>query len=103
MRISSNGVRRGNMGTHHPGKEQASSRTNKDVREKTKFTDVIEQIRRRKWTRAGQGTPAGHEVTDGHCVSPPENTKKGKYLEQDRRDVGETNWTTTGRVPSGRG
>ncbi len=30
MRTSSNDIRRGNMGTHHPSKEQASSRTNKD-------------------------------------------------------------------------
>ena len=46
MRTSSNGIWRGNMGTHHPSKEQASSRTNKDgkeyvVIEKTKVTDVI--------------------------------------------------------------
>ena len=66
MHTSSNEIRLGNMGTHHPSKEQASSRTNKDereyipeqktnirVREKTKFIDMIEQIRRRKWTWAG--------------------------------------------------
>ena len=30
---SCNEIRRGNMGTHHPGKEQTSSRTNKDGNE----------------------------------------------------------------------
>ena len=30
MRTSSNEIRRGNMGTHQPSKEQASSRTNID-------------------------------------------------------------------------
>ena len=30
VRTSSNDIRRGNMGIHHPSKEQASSRTNKD-------------------------------------------------------------------------
>ena len=51
----------------------------------------------------GQGTSAGYEITDGHCVSPPGKTTKEKDLAEDRRDVGETNYTTTGRVPSGRG
>ena len=36
MLISSNDMRRGNMGTHQPSKEQASSRTNKDVKEYVK-------------------------------------------------------------------
>ena len=31
-------------------------------------------------------------------MSPPGNTANGTDLEEDRRDVGETNWTTTGRV-----
>ena len=67
MRIFSNDIRRGNMDTHHPCKEQASSRINKDgkeyikhhrktnicVREKTNVTDVIAQVRRLKWTWAG--------------------------------------------------
>ena len=69
MHTSTNDILHGNMGTHHPSKEQASSRTNKDgkeyvkhhiqgqnkiwVREKTKVTDVIEKARRRKWTWAG--------------------------------------------------
>ena len=67
MRTSSNNIRCENMSTHHPSKEQASSRTNKDekeyikhhiprrktniwVREKTKVTEVIEHVRRRRWT-----------------------------------------------------
>ena len=33
MHTSSNDIQRGNMGTHHPSKEQASSRTNKDGKE----------------------------------------------------------------------
>ena len=65
MRTSSNGIWRGNMDTHQPGKEQASSRakmetnvthldrkTNIWAREKTNITDVIEQVKRRKWTWA---------------------------------------------------
>ena len=67
------------------------------VRVKTQVTTVMEQVRRRKWT--WQGSSAGYEITDGHFVSPPGNPTKGKDLEED----GETNWTTTGRVPSGRG
>ena len=39
----------------------------------------------------GQGTSAGYGITDGNCVSPPGNPTKGKDLEEDRRDVGETN------------
>ena len=74
--------------------------TNIWVREKTEVTDVIEQVRR--GSRPGQGTSAGYEITNGHCVSPPGNPMKGKDLEENRRDVGETNWTTTERVPSGR-
>ena len=71
MRTSSNNIRRGHMSTHHPSKDQASSRTykygkeyvkhhipgqktNTWVRKKTKLTDVIEKVRRRKWTWAGQ-------------------------------------------------
>ena len=44
-----------------------------------------------------------YKITDGHCVSPPGNPMKGKDLEEDRRDGRETNYTTTGRVLSGRG
>ena len=39
----------------------------------------------------GQGTSAGYEITDGPCVSPAGNTTKGKDLEEDRRNGGETN------------
>ena len=38
-----------------------------------------------------QGTSAGYEIIDGHCVSPSGNRMKGKDREEDRRDVGETN------------
>ena len=58
------------MDTNQPGKEQASSRANKDgkkyvkynipgqktniwVREKIKVTDMIENVRKRTWTWAG--------------------------------------------------
>ena len=41
--------------------------------------------------RPGQGTSAGYEMTDGHCISPLGNPTKGKDLGEDRRDVGETN------------
>ena len=95
MRTSSNDIRRGNMGTHHPSKEQASSRTNKDEKEYVKY-HITGQISR-------QGTSTGYEITDGHHVLRPGNPTKEKDLEEDRRDVGETNETTTERVPSGRG
>ena len=36
MRTSNNDTRRGNMGTHQPSKEQASSRTNIDGKEYVK-------------------------------------------------------------------
>ena len=36
MRTSSNDIRRGNKGTHHPGKEQVNNRTNKDGKEYVK-------------------------------------------------------------------
>ena len=36
MRIFSNDIRRGNMDTHYPSKEQASSRANKDRKENVK-------------------------------------------------------------------
>jgi len=38
----------------------------------------------------GQGTSAGYEITDRHCVAPPGNPTKGRSLEEDRRDVVET-------------
>ena len=40
-------------------------KTNVWVREKTKVTDVIEQVRRRKWTWHSTKS----HITDGHCVS----------------------------------
>ena len=69
MRTSSKDIRRENIGTHHQSKAQASSRKLKDrkeyinityqdrqtniwVREKAKVTDVIEHVRKRKWTWA---------------------------------------------------
>ena len=36
MGTSSNDIRRGNIETHHPSKEQASNRTNKDRKEYVK-------------------------------------------------------------------
>ena len=56
------------------------------VREKTKVTDKSED-----GSGPGQGTSAGYKITDGHCVSPLGNHTKGKDLEEDQRDVGETN------------
>ena len=40
-------------------------------------------------TGSGQGTSAGYETTDGHGLSPPGHTTKGKDLDEDRRDVGD--------------
>ena len=95
MHTSSNGIWRGNKGTHQPSKEQAGSHTNKDGKEyvkhhipgqenkylgnrKTKVTDVIEQV-----SGPGQGTSAEYEKTDGHCVPPAGNPTKGNDLEED--------------------
>ena len=57
---------------------------------KQKVTDVIEQVRRRKWTWAGHFSRI-RDNADGHCVSPHGNTMKGKHLEEGRQDVGEMN------------
>ena len=103
------------MGTHHPSKEQATAaqtkmersvlnitywdrKTNMWVAEKTKVTDVIEQVRRRTWTWAGH---VSRQPMD--TAYHPENHTNRKDSDEDRRDVVETNLTTTGRVPSGRG
>ena len=104
MRTSSKDIHRGNMGTYPPCKEQASShktkmersmlnityrdrKTNICIRKKTKATDLIEQVR----SGPEQGTSAGYEITDGHCVSPPGNPMKGKDVEEGQRDSGEMN------------
>ena len=62
-------------------------KTNIWVREKTKVTDVIEQVR----SGPGQGTSTEQEVTNGHCISPPRNPMKRKDLEEDWREDGEKN------------
>ena len=64
---------------------------------KTKRTDQgHRRVRTSLKTDVDLGTSAGHETTDGDCVSPHGNLMKEKDLEEDRRDVGETNLTTTG-------
>ena len=55
-------------------------------------TDVIEQVRR---SEPRQGTSAGYEITNGHCISPPGNPRKGKDLEEDRSDELDTYWKGT--------
>ena len=78
------------MSTHHPNKEQAGSCTNKDgkvyvkhhrktniwVREKTKVTTGL--IKSEDRSGSGQDTSAEYKVTDGHCVSPSGNHRKGR-------------------------
>ena len=61
--------------------------TNTWVREKTQVTNVIEQVRRRKWTWAGHVS----RIRDNRwtSVSPPGNPTKGK--EEGWRVGGETN------------
>ena len=71
MHTSSNDIRRGHIGSHYPCKEQIAATQTKIersmlnityrdrktitwVREKTKVTDVIEQVRRRTWTWTGR-------------------------------------------------
>ena len=106
MHTSSNDTRGRNMGTHHPNKEQAIAaaqtkmersmlnityrdrKTNIRVREKTQVTEVNMS---EDGSRPGQGTSAGYEITDGHCVLPPGNPTKGKDLEESRRDGEVTN------------
>ena len=70
-------------------------KTNIWVREKTKVTDVIEQVRRR--SGRGQGTSAGYEIIDGHSISSPGNPAKGK----DQRKTGETVERRTRRLLEG--
>ena len=53
-------------------------KTNIWVREKTKVTDMIGQVRRRKWSWAGHIS----WTTDGHCVSSLGHPTKGKDLEE---------------------
>ena len=108
----SNDIWRGNMGTYHPNKEQACSRRNKDgkeyvkhhipghnqniwVREKKKVTDVIEQVRRRKWTWTGHVIRIRDNRWTLRIVSPPGNPTKGKDLEEDRRDEDGDHWQYT--------
>ena len=81
MHTSSNDIRHRNVVTHHPCKEQTAAaqtkmersmlkityrdrKTNIWVREKTKVTVVIGQVRRRKM----------NEITNGHCISPAGTT-----------------------------
>ena len=60
-----------------------------------------EQVRRRKLTWAGYvSRTQDNRWTLRITIWKP---TKGRYLEEDRRDGGEPNQTTTGRVPSGRG
>ena len=108
------------MGTHQPNNEQASRRSNKDGKKyvkhqesgqnneymgkrKIKVTDVIEQVKSEDGRGPRQGTSAGYKIPYVLRVSPHGNHTSGNGLEEDRRDVGETNKMTTGRVPSGRG
>ena len=97
---------RGNLGTHHPCKEQASSRTNKDGKEYVKH-HIPGQ--RKTWSQTlfnksedgsgpGQGKSAAYEITDGHPT-------KGKDLEEGRRETMErrTRRILEAGVPSGRG
>ena len=59
-------------------------KTNIWVREKMKITDVIDQVRKRKWTWAWHVSRI--QVNWGHRISPSGNHTKGKGLEEDRRD-----------------
>ena len=58
--------------------------TNTWVREKTKVTDVIEQVRRRKWTWVGYVS----RIRDNRWTL---SITTWKAYERKRRDVGETN------------
>ena len=51
-----------------------NTKTQTSGSENSNSYDVIEQVRRRKWTG-----PVEYEITDGHCIR----------LAQDRRDDGE--------------
>ena len=76
-------------------------KTNIWVREKTKVTDVIEQVRRRKWTRAGHIS----RIRDNTAYHHLETLLKAKTQRKAAETVERRTRIkmTTGRVRSGRG
>ena len=65
------------------------NRDRKQTYVRENVTDVFGKVRR--WNGSGQGTSTEYKITDGHRVSPPGHPTKGNYLEEARRDDGETN------------
>ena len=98
MRSSSNDIQRGNMGTHQPSKEQASSRTTQMERNmlniayrdrrKTNMGKRKDQGHRRDWNTEVDLGRTRLQITAYHHLETPK-IPRGK--------------PTTGRVPSGRG
>ena len=115
---SSNDIRRGNMDTGQTKYKLAAGQTKMErsmlnityrdkniwVWEKTKITDVIAWTSQNWSVLTGPSAKAemdlgrarqqlGYEIINGHSLScaPLRNPPKGKYLEEGRRDVGETN------------
>ena len=96
---SRNDIRRVNVGTQLPSKEEASSSKNKDGKEYVNIHTGTEKGNghRRDGTSQKKEVDMGRtghvsrvRVTDGICVSPPENPTKRKDLGDERLDVGET-------------
>ena len=50
------------------------------------FLDSIQYISQKTEVDLGR---ARYKITDGHCVSPPGNPTKGKYLQEGRQDGGD--------------
>ena len=101
-----------NMGTHHPSKEQASSHTNKDRKEyvkhhipgrnnkhldKSKDRDMIEQVRRPKWTWAGHISRIWDNWWTLHITTwkPYERKRSRGRLARRWRDELDTYWKGT--------
>ena len=104
MCTSSNDIRRINTGTHYPSIESKQAITNAQTKMERNMLNINKpenkQLSQTWFNKSEDGSgPAGYEITDGQCVSPLENpTKRKDVVEEDRRDDGETNETTPGRV-----
>ena len=64
-------------------------KTNLWVRETTKVRNVIEQVRRRKWTWAEHISRIRDNRWTLYCVSPPGNPTMGKDLQENRQKGGD--------------
>ena len=75
--------------------------TNIWVRERTKVIDIINTVRKMKWSWAGHINRLN--TIDGPRVSSLGDHMTRKYDTGDQSSGGETTWTSTGATRSGRG